>query len=45
MKISLKTKLVSMFFIFIAIPLTALGVSSYIMTSSSMKHTTEQELI
>lgn len=44
MKISLKTKLVSMFFVFIAVPLTALGVSSYIMTSSSMKHTTEQEL-
>ncbi|WP_099191369.1 methyl-accepting chemotaxis protein [Tepidibacter mesophilus] len=44
MKISLKTKLISMFFIFISIPLLVLGVTSSFMTSSSMQHTTEENL-
>ncbi|WFD08880.1 methyl-accepting chemotaxis protein [Tepidibacter hydrothermalis] len=44
MKKSLKTKLISMFFIFILIPLLALGVTSSVMTSRSMQHATEEEL-
>ncbi len=44
MKISLKVKLVSMFFIFISLSLLALGIFSYITTSNSMQQITEQEL-
>lgn len=44
MKISLKTKLILMFFIFISVPITILGVMSSSMTSSSMQNTTEEEL-
>ncbi|MEJ8553173.1 methyl-accepting chemotaxis protein [Tepidibacter sp. Z1-5] len=44
MKKSLKTKLISMFFIFILIPLLILGVTSSIMTSRSIQHATEEEL-
>lgn len=44
MKKSLKTKLISMFFIFILIPLLVLGVTSSVMTSRSMQHATEEEL-
>ncbi len=44
MKISLKTKLISMFFIFILIPLLILGVTSSALTSRSMQHATEEEL-
>ncbi|QXM06186.1 methyl-accepting chemotaxis protein [Crassaminicella indica] len=44
MKISLKTKLVAMFFIFIAVPLIILGTTSYMMTSNSIQDTTEEKL-
>lgn len=44
MKISLKIKLISMFFVFIALPIIALGTISYIMTSNSMQDVTEEEL-
>ncbi len=44
MKISLKTKLISMFFIFILIPLLILGVTSSFLASRSMQHATEGEL-
>ncbi|MCY6370823.1 methyl-accepting chemotaxis protein [Clostridium ganghwense] len=44
MKVSLKTKLVSMFFIFISIPLITLGVVSHNMSSRSIQHITEEEL-
>lgn len=44
MRVSLKTKLVSMFFLFIALPLITLGIISYNMTSRSIQHTTEEEL-
>lgn len=44
MKTSLKTKLVLMFLIFISLSSIALGTISYIMTSNSIQHMTEQEL-
>lgn len=44
MKMSLKTKLVLMFFIFISLPIIALGSISYTFTSQSMQHMTEEEL-
>ncbi|MCT4509977.1 MAG: methyl-accepting chemotaxis protein [Tepidibacter sp.] len=44
MKTSLKTKLISMFFIFILIPLLILGFTSSYMTSRSMQNITEEEL-
>lgn len=44
MKISLKTKLVFMFFVFILIPLMILGIISSKLTSSSMQSKTENEL-
>jgi len=44
MKISLKTKLIAMFFVFIALPIIALGTISYIKTSKSMQHSTEEQL-
>lgn len=44
MKISLKTRLVSLFVVFISIPLISLGVFSYTLASGSMKDITEQEL-
>ncbi len=44
MKKSLKLKLVSMFFIFISIPLILLGTTSSLKTSRSMQYVTEGEL-
>ncbi|MCT4595548.1 MAG: methyl-accepting chemotaxis protein [Anaeromicrobium sp.] len=44
MKMSLKTKLISMFFIFISVPLIILGIISSNMASNSMEHLTEEEL-
>lgn len=44
MKLSLKTKLISMFFIFISIPIVILGIISSNMTSNSMEHLIEEEL-
>ncbi|PAB59531.1 methyl-accepting chemotaxis protein [Anaeromicrobium sediminis] len=44
MKMSLKTKLISMFFIFISVPLIILGIISSSMASNSMEHLTEEEL-
>lgn len=44
MRTSLKTKLVSMFFIFISLPIIALGTMSYFKTSNSMQKMTEQQL-
>ncbi|WP_432408347.1 methyl-accepting chemotaxis protein [Wukongibacter sp. M2B1] len=44
MKISLKTKIITMFFIFISVPIIALGAFSYMKTSNSMQNMTEGEL-
>ncbi|WBW95369.1 methyl-accepting chemotaxis protein [Oceanirhabdus sp. W0125-5] len=44
MKLSLKTKLVMMFVIFVSLPLIILGIISSIMTSNAMEHKTEEEL-
>ncbi len=44
MKISLKTKLITMFFLFISVPIITLGIFSYTKTSNSMQSMTEEEL-
>lgn len=44
MKLGLKKKLIAAFFLFTTIPLTALGIFSYISTSSSMQTAVEHQL-
>ncbi|WP_432663603.1 methyl-accepting chemotaxis protein [Wukongibacter baidiensis] len=44
MKVSLKMKLITMFFIFISVPIIVLGIFSYTKTSNSMQQMTEEEL-
>jgi len=44
MKISLKTKLMLIIFIFITVPLAILGISSYITTSNTLEATTNTDL-